>query len=222
MTTFLAPPPAASLADRALFFAAGAHITQKRKYDGSPYVSHCISVAEFLRRNTEHAPIEAIAAAFLHDVVEDCGVTPDQLLNEFGPLVAELVMEVTDVSILPEHKGKNRRTRKELDREHLSRASYWGANIKLCDLIDNTSSIVENDPDFARVYLKEKVAVLDSLNEYDDCLMAFARAKIKKGEFKVAEDQRLRIVRAAIKEEKDAKEARADARIGYPGAGTIA
>src|SRR5688572_2066454 len=89
---------AADLESRARGFAERAHaaIGQRRKYTGEPYIVHPIAVAELVR-SVPHTP-EMIAAALLHDVVEDTPVTLAQIEAEFGPVVADLVDWLTDVS----------------------------------------------------------------------------------------------------------------------------
>ena len=96
-----------------------------------------------------------VAAAFLHDVVEDCEVSAAELAAEFGTAVAALVVEVTNPNI-PKEPG-NRRFRKAAEKAHLAGASYWGASIKLADMIDNSSNVAEHDPVFAARYLSEMV-----------------------------------------------------------------
>lgn len=179
-----------NLPDRALAFARVAHGEQKRKYTGNPYIEHPIRVAQLVREagGTE----EMIAAAYLHDVVEDVPTDtvlsmvdekfarsfvvlsiesrinagrPIKLLalgHEFGTDVAMLVDMVTDVSLPADG---NRKARKQKDLEHLAQASPEGKTIKLADLIDNSRDIVKNDPDFARVYMREKAALLPHLAE---------------------------------------------------------
>jgi (p)ppGpp synthase/HD superfamily hydrolase len=142
----------------ALGFAMCAHRNQRRKYTGEPYANHCRAVAVIVADYTPDPA--AIAAACLHDTVEDTEVTADQIHEVFGERVAALVLEVTDVS-RPE--DGNREARKRLDREHVARSSPDGATIKLADLIDNTSSIVKYDKGFARNYLQEKAALLEVL-----------------------------------------------------------
>jgi (p)ppGpp synthase/HD superfamily hydrolase len=154
--------PKTDLVARARAFAAAAHGSQTRKYTGEPYIVHPIAVAETLAELGH--PDETVAAALLHDVVEDCGVTLATIEAEFGPRVAELVEQVTDVS-RPED-GK-RAKRKELDRLHLAEADPEGKSIKLADLIDNTKSIVVHDPHFASVYLREMRALLPVLHGGD-------------------------------------------------------
>lgn len=189
-----------NLTDRALAFARAAHGEQKRKYTGNPYIEHPIRVAQLVKEagGTE----EMIAAAYLHDVVEDVpylnflaaawslegwDLHDDEtykLLSErsnklgciefmFNPQVASLVEMVTDVSV---PSDGNRKARKQKDLEHLAQASPEGKTIKLADLIDNSRDIVKNDPDFAKVYMKEKTALLPVLIGGNDKL--WMRAKI--------------------------------------------
>lgn len=140
---------------RALAFATKAHEGQTRKYTDEPYINHPMEVAEILLPYGFGPHV--IAAALLHDVIEDCGVTYEQILDEFGWEVADLVLEVTDVS---QPEDGNRKARKAKDREHLARAGYEGQSIKLADIISNTATIVERDLAFAAVYLEEKKELL--------------------------------------------------------------
>ena len=73
------------------------HGTIKRK-SGELYFSHPVAVAIIL--NEMHADYETICAALLHDVMEDCGVTKQEIEDEFGPVIANLVEGVTKVSSL--------------------------------------------------------------------------------------------------------------------------
>lgn len=152
------------LEQRALDFATAAptSIDQRRKYTGEPYIVHPIAVAELLR-SVPHTP-EMIAAAYLHDVVEDTPVSIEQVRGEFGDAVADLVDWLTDVS---KPQDGNRRVRKELDRQHLARAPAAAQTIKLADLIDNTLTIRDHDPSFWRVYRREKMALLEVLKRGD-------------------------------------------------------
>lgn len=141
-------------------FAIGAHsaINQRRKYTNEPYWRHPESVAKRIERFG--GSNEMIAAAYLHDVVEDTEVTFQDLHELFPAEVVKLVSEVTDVS---EAWMGNRAERKALDRAHIAMASAEGKSIKLADLIDNTESICERDPSFAKVYMEEKRLLLDVL-----------------------------------------------------------
>ena len=132
-------------------FAQAAHHGQKRKYTGDPYYAHLAAVASTVDV-VAGAPSHVIAAAYLHDVIEDTPITYVDVRDSFGIFVAELVMELTDVSKLSDG---NRAFRKKLDREHLGKASYYGKTIKYADILDNTKDIYQNDIGFAAVYLPE-------------------------------------------------------------------
>jgi (p)ppGpp synthase/HD superfamily hydrolase len=108
-----------------------------------------------------------LAAAYLHDVVEDTPVTIEAVRAAFGPEVGELVDWLTDIS---RPQDGNRRLRKELDRQHLAKAPPAAKTIKLADLIDNTLTIRQHDPSFWRVYRREKLALLEVLREGDPAL----------------------------------------------------
>jgi (p)ppGpp synthase/HD superfamily hydrolase len=155
------------LETRALAFAEQAHasIDQRRKHTGEPYIVHPMAVAELVR-SVPHTP-EMIAAAYLHDVVEDTPVTINQIETEFGKKVADLVGWLTDVST-PE--DGNRQTRKMLDLQHASQAPAEAKTIKIADLIDNSISISKHDPNFWKVYRREKHALLGVLREGDATL----------------------------------------------------
>jgi len=154
---------------RAEKFARFQHCGQLRKYTKEPYWHHCRNVAQLVSEVTDDPNI--IAAAWLHDVVEDTPVSHTAIYWLFGPNIQRLVEELTDVS---RPQDGNRATRKAIDREHLSKASDAAKTIKLADLIDNTKSIVEHDPGFARVYLQEKSLLLPELLGGDPTLIELA------------------------------------------------
>ncbi len=164
-----------TLTDRARAFAWGAHsgIGQVRKYSGQPYAVHCADVVRILLEFSE-TPVTnvQIAAAWLHDVVEDTQVSLDTISLEFGTDVAQMVSDLTDVS---RPSDGNRRLRKQIDLEHSAQAGASSQTVKLADLISNAPSIVDHDPGFARVWLREKAALLDVLVKGDAGLMRRAR-----------------------------------------------
>ncbi|MBB4859608.1 (p)ppGpp synthase/HD superfamily hydrolase [Novosphingobium chloroacetimidivorans] len=156
---------------RALAFATEAHgsINHVRKYTGEPYINHPIEVMEIVRTAAHHTD-EMLAAALLHDTVEDTPVTQEDIEHEFGPAVGKLVLELTDQC----HKG-NRATRKAAEAARLGTISPEGQTVKLADLISNSRSIVAHDRGFAFVYLREKVRILDAMRDGDPGLYAEAR-----------------------------------------------
>ena len=161
--------------DSAIIFAATAHAGQKRKYTNDPYVVHTIEVMQIL--NEISAPIEVLIAALLHDVLEDTIVRAPAIKRRFGEQVLQLVIEMTEVPV----EG-NRKIRKAAEVERLRGVSNWGKTIKCADLISNTSSIVQYDPGFARVYLDEKEALLPALEGADERLLARAHETLTLGQ----------------------------------------
>lgn len=154
-----------TIIDRARDFAERAHAGQVRKYTGLAYTTHLESVVVILRS----AGIEdagTLIAAWLHDTIEDTDITSLDIVRTFGTKIADLVVWLTDCDA---SKG-NRAKRKALDRERLSRAPAAAQTIKVADLIDNTSSIVEHDPDFAVTYMREKALLLPLLTKADEGL----------------------------------------------------
>ena len=159
--------------DKAIQFATKAHEGQTRKYTGEPYIVHPLSVMEIVK-TVDHTE-EMLMAAVLHDTVEDTDVTLQDIDREFGPVVAQLVEELTDVS---KPEDGNRAFRKGLDREHSAQASAQGQTIKIADLLDNTKSITEHDEHFAKVYMKEKALLLQILDKADKILLKKAQKKV--------------------------------------------
>lgn len=159
------------LEHRAALFAADAHgkIDQRRKYTNTPYIEHPRAVVELVR-SVPHTD-EMLATAWLHDTVEDTGVTIDEIYDRFGQEVAQYVSFLTDVS---KPSDGTRAQRKAIDREHTYRAPAPVKTVKLADLIDNGTNILERDPEFARVYLSEKALLLEVLREGDPTLWARA------------------------------------------------
>lgn len=162
------------LVNKALGFATAAHEGQIRKYTGEAYINHPIEVMNIVRTVTHSESM--LAAALLHDVVEDCGVELSEIFDIFGARVAAMVDDLTDES---KPEDGNRATRKEIDRMHTEVALKDSKTIKLADLISNSKSILEHDKDFARVYIKEKELLLEVLTEGDPTLYARAQQIVK-------------------------------------------
>ena len=160
------------LVERAQLFATAAHaaINQKRKYTGEDYINHPAEVVSILRCHSNPTP-EQVAAAWLHDVVEDTSVSLELISGIFGDDVASLVEQLTDIS---KPEDGNRMERKRIDREHASKCSPAAADIKLCDIISNTKSIVARDKEFAKVYLAEKRLLLQVLKHGSPTLLKIA------------------------------------------------
>mgnify|MGYP001044759166 CR=1 FL=1 len=160
----------------AMTFARRSHTAcgHLRKYTKLPYIVHPGAVVSLVK-TVPHTP-QMVAAAWLHDTVEDCpNVTFELIGYHFGTDVEELVEMLTDVSV---PSDGNRATRKRIDREHSAKASPDGQTIKVADLIDNTTSIITYDSDFAIVFMREMAATMDVLTEADPKLMEQAHALV--------------------------------------------
>lgn len=136
-------------------FARKAHVGQFRKYTGEPYIVHPFRVAAKVLSLPE-ATEDMVAAAYLHDVIEDCGVTAQQLADSFGPRVADYVVGLTSFSKQCQSKA-NRAERKKMDLDYLRRQPNEVHIIKMCDRIDNLRDMREtcDSPSFLEKYLKE-------------------------------------------------------------------
>ncbi len=120
-------------------FAETAHAGQTRKSAGQePYVVHLEEVAELVTRfgGTE----TAIAAAWLHDTVEDCSVMPEQISARFGAQIAAVVMELTD------DKSLSKPQRKQMQLVNAPGKSADAALVKLCDKMSNVRAVGETPP----------------------------------------------------------------------------
>ncbi len=144
---------------------AHASINQKRKYTNDDYIVHPVNVAYLVK--LFGGSDEMIAAAYLHDVIED--VQPFNSDYCFGHIatlcgidVACFVLELTDVTGFLDG---NRETRKQIERERVSKTTKEAKTIKLADLIDNCLTIVEYDKNFSRIYLREKEKLLEVLKD---------------------------------------------------------
>lgn len=178
-------PTVAKSYERALTFAIKAHEGQVRNYSHLPYHTHLIEVA--LTAHHHLQPIlgidtlcNVVSAAVLHDVLEDTEVTRAGLFIAFGLDVTTLVVELTDVYTTTAFPNLNRAARKRREAQRLANISSLAKSIKCADLISNTTSIANQDPEFAKMYLAEKQDVLLAI--YDGAypeLHALARDTLK-------------------------------------------
>jgi len=126
---------------KAAHFAAQKHRGQKRKdKDISPYINHPISVAKIISEIGNVEDPEVLAAALLHDTIEDTETTVDELIDNFGERVCSLVQEVTDDKTLPKLERKQRQI------DHAKEISGDAAIIKLGDKIANVTDITNTPP----------------------------------------------------------------------------
>ena len=161
--------------ERAIEFATQAHKGQYRKYTHEPYITHPLAVMEIVRGVPGHTE-EMLVAAVLHDVVEDTDVSLMQIQEEFGDVVSDLVLHLTDIS---KPEDGNRLKRKRKDAEWYAQGSAEAQTIKVADFIDNTRDIAKHAPKFWETYKMEKLYALDLLQLADTDLWHQAHIQIK-------------------------------------------
>jgi GTP diphosphokinase / guanosine-3',5'-bis(diphosphate) 3'-diphosphatase len=125
----------------ALAFAADKHRTQRRKDpEASPYINHPIALARVLSIEGRVRDPKVLAAAILHDTLEDTKTTYEELLERFGSAIAGIVREVTDDKTLAAPE------RKRLQIEHAGELSSRARLVKLADKTANLRDLIANAP----------------------------------------------------------------------------
>lgn len=125
----------------ALEFAAHKHCDQRRKdSEASPYINHPIALANVLWHEGEVRDPSVLAAALLHDTLEDTETTHHELRGIFGETVADIVAEVTDTKWLPTA------LRKRLQVTKAASSSAGARLVKLADKICNLRDMIASPP----------------------------------------------------------------------------
>jgi (p)ppGpp synthase/HD superfamily hydrolase len=125
-----------ALIDSALVFAARAHRHQTRKSTNVPYIVHPVGVMLTLQQAGETDP-ELLAAALLHDTIEDAGVSAGVLAERFGQRVADIVTGCSE----PDHNGAVWEARKEHTIAHLRMAPRDVQLVSAADKLHNLRSM---------------------------------------------------------------------------------
>lgn len=154
----------------AVEFAADAHAGKQGDDGRTPYFNHLAEVAAFCARREPFDPV-LVAAAYLHDTVEDTGVTEELIRERFGDAVTDLVMEVTDP---PGLKGKERRQRQV---DHAATSSERAKLIKIADKTSNVAELVDRPAKDETAkgmqkYLDWARAVVEACRGVDDAMEA--------------------------------------------------
>ena len=169
---FFASHPSLVVRD-ALNLAISAHDGQVRRYTGEPFVLHPIAVADTVFE-FERDPL-VLAAALLHDVVEDTEVTARDLADRFPASVVRMVLSLTNPS---DPKDGDRAARKAVDHAHVARSEPRAQTIKYADIHHNVHSIARHDPAFAPTYLAEKASLIRRLDRGHPVLRRRVRESI--------------------------------------------
>jgi guanosine-3',5'-bis(diphosphate) 3'-pyrophosphohydrolase len=166
-------------------FADNWHGDQMRRYVPDRYIVHPVRVMETCRRYTNDLP--TLAAALLHDVLEDTPVKKEAVEDYLRTIMSEadakrtvmIVEELTDVYIKAEYPKWNRRKRKDKEAARLANTSAEAQTVKYADIIDNAPEIAEKDPDFAKRFLPEYRALLKKITRGNAELHAIAVETVK-------------------------------------------
>lgn len=166
---------------KAVHFAARKHSKQRRKGEHQdPYINHPVEVAMLIAETGGISDAEILAAAVLHDTIEDTDTTQDEVREFFGERVLKIVMEVTDDKSLPKE------VRKKLQVEHAASLSSEATMIKLADKISNVRDITHSPPKGwnkkRRIeYLAWAEAVADNCKKVNVPLDELLRKMLKEG-----------------------------------------
>ena len=163
MTSAMPENDALGLVIKAIDFAADKHRSQRRKdAEASPYINHPIALANILWHEAGIRDPITIAAAILHDTVEDTETTRAELEAEFGAEIASVVAEVTDDKSLPKQE------RKRLQVERAAHKSPRAQRVKIADKISNLRDVANRPPESwtlerRREYFDWAKAVVDAM-----------------------------------------------------------
>ena len=130
------------LLDRAIIFAVKAHAGTERRGKGYPYIVHPLEAVEIVATMTKDQ--ELLAAAALHDTVEDTDVTVEQLRAEFGDRVADLVASESDQFEAGVSEEDSWHARKQAAIDRLARASREAKIVALGDKLSNMRAIARD------------------------------------------------------------------------------
>lgn len=142
-------------------YADWAHGAQMRKFVPERYITHPIRVMEICQSVTQDETM--LAAALLHDVLEDTPVQAEELLDFLRHVLPQaaatrtlqLVVDLTDIYTHHQYPAWNRRKRKAHEVERLQAISADAQTVKYADIIDNSKELAYLDTDFAAVFLRE-------------------------------------------------------------------
>lgn len=154
----------------ALGFRAHSEAKQFRKSsEQTPYFVHPLAVSVYVDDLLKQVEIseqerqELLAAALLHDVLEDTSVTPQEIASLVGEQVLALVQDLTDVFTKEHFPELNRSARKAKEQKRIVKLGHKAILVKLADMKHNLQDIALHDPKFATVYASEKNDLLNAL-----------------------------------------------------------
>ncbi len=135
-------PVDTAILDRAIIFAVRAHAGTERRGKGFPYIVHPMEAVSIAATITSDQ--EILAAAALHDTVEDTDVTVDQIRSEFGERIASLVAAETDAVMEGKSENKTWHERKQAAIDRLARVSSDAKIVAMGDKLSNMRAIARD------------------------------------------------------------------------------
>lgn len=152
---------------KALSWAVNKHKETNHLYDGKPYEVHLWQVVDVAKMFIHHIPEDdrnvTYAACWLHDTIEDCRVTYNDVKKEFGAELAEIVYALTN------EKGRNRKDRANVRYYEGIKNTHLAVFVKICDRIANVKHSFETGSSMLKKYFDENEWLLlqiDSEKEY--------------------------------------------------------
>lgn len=144
---------------KAINYATRMHQGQTRK-TGEPYIIHPLHVLQNVLKYKKSKNIETLLiSACLHDTLEDTSATYYDIVENFGPQVASLVLELTT-----DEDMKNALGKQQYLSIKMKNMSSWALDIKLCDRLDNVNDLLKcQDDSFKKKYLNETIEIIDYL-----------------------------------------------------------
>ena len=130
------------LLDRAIVFAVRAHAGTERRGKGFPYIVHPMEAVGIVATMTPDQ--ELLAAAALHDTVEDTNVTLEQIREEFGDRIASLVATDSDIPLQNMSREESWRIRKQAAIDRIANASHDAKIVALGDKLSNMRAIARD------------------------------------------------------------------------------
>ena len=148
------------LLEKAQRWAAKGHLGVYRKFGNIPYIVHPEAVVEIVSQVTDDNDV--LAAAWLHDIVEDTPVTIDDVKIAFNDRIAQFVWEVSKIS---DGCVCDRNTRVMMNCIHYGNGSKEAKTIKIADAIHNLPTMIRDNKRFAPRYVAEKKVLLQYIKD---------------------------------------------------------
>lgn len=129
-----------SLLDKAIKFAVEAHSGVERRGKGYPYIVHPMEAVAIVATVTSDQ--ELLAAAALHDVVEDTKYTEEDIRKTFGDRIASLVASETDLVVTGKNESESWKERKQYAIDRLKNLSYDAKLVSIGDKLSNARAML--------------------------------------------------------------------------------